>query len=401
MTRPVRLGTVEAMEATPRWARRDDGWWAGVGAALALATGIITALAVSGHGVELARGQRVDATRVRIEAIAASAVCAAVLLARRRWPGLPTAVLAVFGFAPAALLMHWQHVEGTMFLLVVTVSYVAITETDDRTRLAVGAVAVALPVVINYNIQLTWGWPYWTMGITFAWLSAIQTRRFRQLVVELEATRERLAEQAVFTERRRIAADLHDLVGHSLTVVLLFLTGARRRVHEDPSKAEEALTEAEEIARRSLLDIRRSVAGLRHDAGPADLQPAPGVCDVPRLIEQARSAGSDIGLEVVGPVDQVETVTGLAVYRVVQESLANAAKHAPGAVVHVRVDVDDNAVGVEVVDRGGSRSSGGIGGVGLIGMRERVEALGGRLTAGPGPEGWRVDAILPRGSRNR
>jgi signal transduction histidine kinase len=389
------------MEATPRWARRDDGWWAGVGAALALATGLITAFAVSWRGVEIAHGQRVDATRVRIEAIGASAVCAAALLARRRWPRLPTAVLVVFAFVPPALLMRWQHVEGTMFLLVVAVSYVAITETDERTRLAVGAVAVALPAVINYHIRYTWGWPYWTMGIAFAWLSAAQTRRFRHLVVELEATRERLAEQAVFTERRRIAAELHDLVGHSLTVVLLFLTGARRRVHEDPSNAEEALREAEEIARRSLLDIRRSVADLRQDAGPADLQPAPGVCDVPRLIEQARSAGSDIGLEVVGPVDQVETVTGLAVYRVVQESLANAAKHAPGAVVHVRVDVDDEAVGVEVVDRGGSRPGGGVGGVGLIGMRERVEALGGRLTAGPSPEGWRVDAVLPRGSRNR
>jgi signal transduction histidine kinase len=202
------------------------------------------------------------------------------------------------------------------------------------------------------------------------------------------------------TERRRIASELHDLVGHSLTVVLLFLTGARRRVHEDPSSAEDALREAEEVGRRTLAEVRRSVASLR-EKGPSDLQPAPGMVDIPKLIEQARSAGSDVGLQMGGPVDRVEMVTGSAVYRVIQESLANAAKHAPGAVVKVSVEVDDTAVGVEVVDAGGSRSSGGVGGVGLIGMRERVEVLGGSLTAGPESGGWRVSAVMPRGSQVR
>src|SRR5262249_21441227 len=153
----------------------------------------------------------------------------------------PTAVVAALTLGPPAALMRWQHVEGTMFVLVVAVSYVAITEADGRMRLAVGAVAVLLPAVVAFYLRITWGWPYWTMGIVFAWLSGIQTRRFRLLVAELEVTRDRLAEQAVFTERRRIAAELHDLVGHSLTVVLLFLTGARRRVHDDPSSAEDAL----------------------------------------------------------------------------------------------------------------------------------------------------------------
>jgi signal transduction histidine kinase len=288
-----------------------------------------------------------------------------------------------------------------MFLVLVGVSYIAITETDPRTRRAVGVVAVALPAVTAYHLPFTWGWPYWTMGILFAWLFGVQTRRFRLLVVELDATRERLAEQAVFTERRRIAAELHDLVGHSLTVVLLFLTGARRRVREDPSNAEEALREAEEIGRRSLAEVRRSVAALREGGGSADLQPLAGLCDVPGLIDQARSAGSDVGLRLNGPLDQVEAVTGLAVYRVIQESLANATKHAPGSAVRVRIDVDEKSVGVEVVDRGGSLGASRGGGVGLIGMRERVEALGGRLTVGPQPEGWRVEAVLPRGSRSR
>jgi signal transduction histidine kinase len=92
----------------------------------------------------------------------------------------------------------------------------------------------------------------------------------------------------------------------------------------------------------------------------------------------------------------VETVTGLAVYRVVQESLANASKHAPGGAVRVQVAVDDRTVGVEVVNEGGRPPPAGVGGMGLVGMRERVEALGGRLTAGPQPGGWRVEATMPR-----
>jgi signal transduction histidine kinase len=387
------------MEATPGWARRDDGWWAAVGAVLALVTGIVTAVASRRDVAE--NGTLSQSALVRTLVIVVSVLCAAAMLARRRWPRLPSLVVAVFAFVPPALLVRWQTVEGTMFLVVVGVSYIAITEPDTWTRRAVGAVAVALPAVITYHLPFTWGWPYWTMGIAFSWLFGVQTRRFRLLVLELEATRERLAEQAAFTERRRIAAELHDLVGHSLTVVLLFLTGARRRVHEDPSNAEEALREAEEIGRRSLADIRRSVAGLREGGGSADLQPVAGVCDVPGLIEQARSAGSDVGLQTGGPLEQVEAVTGLAVYRVIQESLANSTRHAPGSAVWVRIDVDETSVGVEVVTRGGSPGPSTVGGVGLIGMRERVEALGGSLTVGPQPEGWRVEAVLPRGSHIR
>jgi signal transduction histidine kinase len=387
------------MEATPGWARRDDGWWAAVAAVLALVTGLVTAV-VARRGV-LVNGTRPHAALVQTLVIAVSVLCAGALLARRRWPRLPSLVVAFFAFVPPALLVRWHDVEGTMFLVAVGVSYIAITETDPRTRLAVGIVAVALPAVVTFHLSFNWGWPYWTMGVAFSWLFGVQTRRFRLLVLELEAARERLAQQAVFTERRRIAAELHDLVGHSLTVVLLFLTGARRRVREDPSNAEQALREAEEIGRRSLAEVRRSVAGLREGGGSGDLQPLAGVCDVPGLIDQARSAGSDVGLQSSGPLDQVEALTGLAVYRVIQESLANATRHAPGSAVRVRIDVDENSVGVEVVDRGGSRGPSTVGGVGLIGMRERVEALGGKLTVGPQPEGWRVEAVLPRGSHRR
>jgi signal transduction histidine kinase len=283
-----------------------------------------------------------------------------------------------------------------MFFIVVAVSYVALSNPGGRYQLAIGASAIALPAVMALVTSYSWGWPFWMIGIGFGWVFGLQTRRFRLLVAELEAARERLTEQAVFTERRRIASELHDLVGHSLTVVLLFLTGARHRVKENPASAEDALREAEEIGRQSLAEIRSNVAALRARDGHAALSPTPRVCDVSALIDQARSAGSDVRLDLQGPVDEVETVTGLAVYRVVQESLANASKHAPGAAVRVQVAVDDRAVGVEVVNDGGRPPPAGVGGMGLVGMRERVEALGGRLTAGPQPGGWRVEATMPR-----
>jgi signal transduction histidine kinase len=236
------------------------------------------------------------------------------------------------------------------------------------------------------------------MGIAFGWLSGIQMRRFRRLVDELEATREQLAVQAVHLERRRIAADLHDLVGHSLTVVLLYLTGARRQLQDDPAGAADALREAEEIGRASLAEIRRNVAALR-EAGDGGMQPTPLAADLVNLVNQLVAAGSLVDLQVTGELASVEAIIGVVVYRVVQESLNNAARHALHAAVLVEVVVGSDAVEVSVVNSGGTGGGGvvdGSHGVGLIGMRERVEAVGGTLSAGPVADGWAVRARVPR-----
>jgi signal transduction histidine kinase len=114
------------------------------------------------------------------------------------------------------------------------------------------------------------------------------------------------------------------------------------------------------------------------------------------LVETMVAAGSDVELDIAGDVGEVEPVTGLVVYRVVQESLNNSAKHAPGASARVAVAVAPDAVDVDVFDAGAAASGDGPAGVGLIGMRERVEAVGGTLQAGPVPGGWRVRAHVPR-----
>jgi len=316
---------------------------------------------------------------------------------------MPPALLVAWTFTPAVVLNVRERGEGTMFLLVVALSFLVLVTPDRRSRLVAGVVAVLAPPVIQAVSPQDWGWPFWMMGIGFGWLSSEQMRRSNALVAELAATRGLLADQAVHVERRRIAAELHDLVGHSLTVVLLSITGARRLVRDDPEAATEALLEAEAIGRASLAEIRGSARALRDDQamGPV-FAPMPGARDLPVLVERMVSAGSEVDLDIDGDVDDVDPVTGLVVYRVVQESLHNTARHAPGAPARVAVAAAPDAVDVDVFDAGPASTGGvvatgdGSSGVGLIGMRERVEAVGGTFDAGPVPGGWRVRAHVPR-----
>jgi signal transduction histidine kinase len=381
VTAPKRLATVSAV-APGSWALHDDTWWARVAAVASVVVCVVALMA----------DRPLDTT---LEVVAMSGVVALGFIAKSVWPAIPPVLLFVWTAVPPVYLNARHAGEGTIFLLIVAVSYATLTEPDRRRRIAYGAIGVAIPLALHGAYQ-HWGWPYWMLGVLFGWLTSTQMRHFRLLVAELQAARERLAEQAVSDERRRIAAELHDLVGHSLTVVLLYLTGARRRVAADPAGAEQALAEAEEIGRRSLAEIRRNVAILRGDGAGTGTLPIPTARDVPELVASATAAGADVHLAVHGSLGDVEGVVGLAVYRVLQESLSNAAKHAPGAPVSVDIGVTADAVQMAVVDTGGHAPEMSPPGVGLIGMRERVESLGGTFVAGPAGGGWRVAARLPR-----
>lgn len=358
-------------------------WWPRA-AAVGAAVGVVGVAGADGDGA-------------RLEVAALVVVTLAGFVARARWSTMPPFVLAVWTFGPAIALNLQARGEVTAFLLVVALCFFVVVTPDRRTRAVAGVAAVLAPPVIQLVSPQDWGWPIWMMGIAFGWLSSEQMRRFDALVAELAATRELLAEQAVHVERRRIAAELHDLVGHSLTVVLLSLTGARRLVRDDPEAATQALLEAEAIGRASLAEIRGSARALR-EGQPAEpgVAPLPSATDVPDLVERMVAAGSAVDLDIVGNVDEVEPVTGLVVYRVVQESLNNTVRHAPGAAARVAVAVAPDAVDVDVFDAGGGGGATGPAGVGLVGMRERVEAVGGTLHAGPVPGGWRVRAHVPR-----
>jgi signal transduction histidine kinase len=261
-----------------------------------------------------------------------------------------------------------------------------------------GLITVATPLVIGAvqdPREISTG--IWVVGIVFPWVIARALLRQEQLAVQLEATRRELAEQALLAERRRIARDVHDLVGHGLAGVMLQLTSARHVLRRDPAAAEEALRTAEEAGRRSMGELRRTVALLRSADDDVDVAaPLPTAADIPVLVDEARAGGLAVELRLRGDLGAVEPGVGVAVYRITQEALANAARHAPRARTVLALDVDDgelrfdaHTIGVTLAPRDARPH------YGVIGMRERASALGGELSAGPARDGWRLSCRLP------
>jgi signal transduction histidine kinase len=238
------------------------------------------------------------------------------------------------------------------------------------------------------------GWAAWVVGTTFAAFGCLLASRQRDLAHRLQLAQAGLADRARAEERNRIARELHDVIAHSLTVSLLHVSSARLAMEEDPAEAVAALAEAERLGRECLTEVRQVVGLLRHEG----TSPLPGAAHLPALVEQFRHAGVDVALDVHGNATELTSTVGLAIYRILQEALTNAARHAPGS--PTRADLSVTPAGaVLVVDSGGPAGSGT--GSGLLSMRERAEVLGGECSAGATSGGWRVRAEIPGQSATR
>lgn len=224
-------------------------------------------------------------------------------------------------------------------------------------------------------------------------------------MVELEARairaeheREQRAVDAVSNERLRISRELHDVVAHEITVMTLQAAGARRVLHEDKAKAEEAMESTEAAGHRALAEMRRLLGMLRTD-NLRDLTPQPGLTSLDSLIEQMELAGLPIELDITGDLRPLPAGLDLNVYRIIQESLTNTIKHGgPNVRARVSLTYDTGQLTVEVVDDGRGAAAGGgrNDGQGLVGMQERADLLKASLTAGPRPGGgYRVAAKIP------
>jgi signal transduction histidine kinase len=247
------------------------------------------------------------------------------------------------------------------------------------------------------------GWGAWLAGSTLTVLCALLIRHEIDLVAQLRTAQAGLAAKTRVEERNRVARELHDVIGHTLVVSLLHVQSARLAVEHDPADAARALAEAERLGRECLAEVRMTVGMLREDESPGGgsgrdgssgpgMAPLPGADGLPALVERFRSAGADITLTIDGDISVLPATTGLAVYRIAQEALTNAAKHAPGAPTEVRLGVG----GGRVTLTADSRAAPGTGtGLGLVSMHERAESLGGTCEAGPGGHGWLVRATLP------
>jgi signal transduction histidine kinase len=262
---------------------------------------------------------------------------------------------------------------------------------------AVGLVANRLP---NQGVG-DYIWPMvllggcWAAGYFLASRSQ-QLAEAAERVRAAERAREEEARSAVAEERARIARELHDVVGHSVSVMTVQASAARRLLRPDQEREREALLVVEQTGREALAEMRRLVGVLRRPEEAPALAPQPSLKHVEKLVAQAREAGLPVELRVEGDPVPLSAGLDLTAYRLVQEGLTNAVKHARARQAEVLVRYGDGHVEITVSDDGNGGGDGDGSGHGLVGMRERVSVYGGELEAGPRAEGgYALRARLP------
>lgn len=332
------------------------------------------------------------------------------------WAALSLAVAAV-----ALMLWSWYDVRPEVVAPVVLIGTVASQSTgalevglfmlsilglaltgwgESRwTTWVLGGLTVAAPMLGWWLLQRAEFVPWiWTIGVAFPAAMGWAVHRQEVLVRELTEARHELAEQAVREERRRVARDVHDLVGHGLAAAMVQVTSARHVLFRDPEAADEALATAERVGRASMRELRSTLSVLRDgDGSGQDTASPPGLHDIAGLVDNARGAGLDVTLLTEGDSAQVDPVVGVTLFRIAQEALTNATRHAPEAETTVRLSTDETTAVLEVASAGqpAAEPDERQPRYGLLGMRERAEVVGGQLFAGPVESGWLVRCEVP------
>ncbi|MFC3574611.1 sensor histidine kinase [Streptomyces yaanensis] len=337
--------------------------------------------------------------------LALAALTALPLVVRRRFP------LSSFWAVIVASLLFNQRPGGGdptlyTFLSCVVAAYSAAVYSPHRARTLIGLVAGA-GLLAAYHEE---NFPSFTPGLVpflvllGVGLGANAVHTWKQRLRVLREEHEAATRLAVDRERSRIARELHDIVTHNVSVMVIQAGAARKVMDTAPERARGALLAVEAGGRTAMAELRH-VMGLltMADDGPdpaaeADLAPQPGLGQVPALTDRMRETGVPVELTVTGTPALLPAGADLAAYRVVQEALTNTVKHAVGARVRIAIDHVPGAVHIEVSDTGGTGEApaGRGGGHGLIGLRERLAVYGGTLQAGERPTGgFRVRAVIP------
>lgn len=315
-------------------------------------------------------------------------------------PRVPLAALSVAVVAPVVFVQRSGQLEPLMFEVCLLAFVIGRWSPSLGAAVVLGAAVASTPVLVaaaQSPSEIAVG--IWILGIVFTWIVGRAVARQERLSMQLEDTRRELAEQALLAERRRIARDVHDFVGHGLAAVMLQVTSARHVLRRDPGAAEDALRAAEEVGRRSMQELRRTVGLLRSQDEAGVKPPLPSVDELAVLVEEARAGGLAVELHMQGDFSRIPPGVGVAVYRIAQEALANAARHAPRARTVLGLELTNGRLELvaetsgpvlprPTVERNRPH-------YGLIGMHERATALGGDLDAGPTADGWRVSCRLP------
>jgi signal transduction histidine kinase len=288
------------------------------------------------------------------------------------------AVILVGMFSLGTYASRRAAVLGVAFALVALWTEVALTSRGDRLA---DAASVAAVVVTPFAVG-----------------RAMRERELRLVASEeraerLEVEREAKALRAASEERARIARELHDVIAHGVSVMVIQAGAAAEVLSRDPEEARGALVAIQDTGRQALADLRHML-GLVREGDPLALAPPPGLEQLDLLLDQVRTAGVPVELEVRGAPRTLPVGVDVSAYRILQEALTNVLKHAGPARARVVIAYDANAVELDVIDDGRGPHNGQ--GHGLIGMRERVALYDGTLEAGPAlPSGFRVHARLP------
>jgi signal transduction histidine kinase len=301
------------------------------------------------------------------------------------------AIAVVLASASALIVLDPAAHDLVAIVFVILAARVA-AEAPTAVGIAVAVLAIALPLalaVAGFSVSAA----NLMVGTAFAWFAGYEVRSQQKLMHALVDAQIKLADQAVAAERQHIAREVHDLVAHTLSVTMLHLTGARMALQDaDVTEATAALTEAERAGREAVREMRRAVGLL---GTPPAGRALPKAADVPELITSYQNAGLRVAFDIQGDLGAISDDAGLALYRITQESLSNAAKHAPSG--HTLVAIEVRSTDVTLMVRNDVHALSGVprGGRGLPGMAERAAQLGGSFSAGHVGEAWDVRAVLP------
>jgi signal transduction histidine kinase len=328
------------------------------------------------------------------------------LVVRRRAPLVPV-VLLITAIAVQSVATS-DAAEGAPLLLPALASAYAVAAYGTRRIAAAGLLVTlaGLGVQIAFDplartAEELWAAALFVLLVAAAWLLGFAVQGRRE-ATELQAQTDRAEEAqrvAISAERVRIARELHDMIAHNVSVVVVQSVAAQGVLDDQPARAREPLAHIERSGRQALTELRRLLDVMRAQDEPKELrEPQPGIAQLATLVDSVRAAGLPVTLQVDGEPSQDSAAVGPSVYRIVQESLTNVLKHAGPARVSVRVSCGAAAVDVDVEDDGPGRSAKGAAppGHGLVGMRERAALFGGTFTAGNRVGGgFEVHAHLP------
>jgi signal transduction histidine kinase len=372
-------------------------------AAVLAVVAAVQAISVATASSRGTTGTGFDTGNVQLDLVLLSLIATLPLALVRTYPG-PVAVVIAAANALSMAALHDLTVAGLIAQLLVLYALGRAGRQVLAAALAVAFLLLALPVSTDDASGITRGLTVVlaSLGPMSAWAGAAQ--RARRESAEHTQTRAgiqgTLLEHTARGERARISRELHDVVAHHISMIAVQAETARLTTPGLPASGAQRLSSIGDTARTALTEMRRLLGVLREDTSdvPAERQPQPGIYQLSELIDEAREI-SEAGTRLIisGWPEPLDPGTELAAYRIVQEALTNARRHAPGAAVDVELRFEADAVWLRIRDNGpGPPAAGPPGGNGLLGMRERAAAVGGTLHTGGSPSGgFVVEARLP------